>query len=185
MDTIWTNNDEDHPLVAVHSVQAHPPSGHFMATISLRLDKDSEPEIVDYGIDLNAKDDKAPVHIKLQEIFENALQPYVNPYSPPPKTPNDVKAHTSARIRAVIGDDVSQRNMTAFATKLVRMEASGTISDTDKAYLNLIDAGQTWVMQTLAVGRDLRKDGEVTPDFEDEKHWPAPPVGLAELIKAM
>jgi hypothetical protein len=183
MDTIWTNNDEDHPLVAVHSVQAHPPSGHFVATISLRLDKDSEPEIVDYGINLNAQDDKAPVHIKLQEIFENALQPYVKPYLPPPKTPEDVKAHTSARIRAVIGDDVSQRNMTAYGAQLVRKEALGTITPTEQAQLDLISDGQEWVSAMLAKGRELRAP-VVDPTFEDDAHWPSAPAGLADLVSA-
>lgn len=95
----------------------------------------------------------------------------------------EIKRHTSERIRRVVKDEITSQNITAFAVKLARMEANGTLSDVDKSFLDAIDALQTWTMATLACGRALAKAEDYT--YADDAHWPTPPTGVEALVRAL
>lgn len=101
----------------------------------------------------------------------------------PVVTAQDIKAHTSARIQAVIGGEVEQRNLTAYGATLAYKQQVGTATDEEETVLAVIAAANDWVRATLAVGRALRDP--IDPTFADDSHWPAPPAGIAAIIAAL
>lgn len=90
-----------------------------------------------------------------------------------------IKEECGRRIRAVLKDDVTQRNMMAHSIALSRAEAKGKAKAKDKALLDLLEQGVAWVEAMLAAARDMaaRADG----DYERDSKWPPAPDGLADL----
>lgn len=96
-----------------------------------------------------------------------------------------IKAECSRRIRAVIKDDATQRNLTAYGADLVaKVSVDGaTLDATEAAHLAIVRSIRQWVGVMLAKSRELVAAADDT--FEDNAHWPDPPAGAADLAEAV
>lgn len=106
--------------------------------------------------------------------------PYSEPVTSVSQAPKD---EAGRRVQLVLKDAATQRNMTATAAKLVRHESLGTIGAQEQYVLDMLEAIQTWVENTLIKGRELAANED--PTYEDESHWTDPPNGWETIIAMM
>ncbi len=96
-----------------------------------------------------------------------------------------IKTECSRRIRAVIKDDATQRNLTAYGADLVAVVSidGGTLDSQQSTDLATIRATRLWVSAMLATCRTLIVAADAT--YADDAHWPAAPAGAADLAESL